>query len=130
MLPAGPQQRPPESPDSEGWTAQRRAPRHTDEALTGTTRAWLRKLPPGRRPQGLCTQFPRVANRIAWCWSDTVLLQQVLDDLLVDRRGGRKGFSRAIVVELRRLRDFIEPPRQEPPAGGRWAPLRRLWPRG
>ena len=129
MLPAGPQQRPPESPDSEGWTAQRRAPRHTDEALTGTTRAWLRKLPSGRQPQRLCVLYPRVANRIAWCWNDATLLPQVLDDLLVDRRGGRKGFPRSVVVELKRLRDYADNPRLETRAGGSWASLRGLWPR-
>jgi hypothetical protein len=47
-----------------------------------------------------------VANRIAWCWADAALADQVLDDLLTDRRGGREGFPRAIVVELRRLREF------------------------
>jgi len=85
----------------------RRPPRACDEALTGTTRQWLRRLPPGRRPMRLCLRFPRVANRIAWCWSDPVLAEQALDDLLIDRRGGREGFPKAIVMELRRLRDAI-----------------------
>ena len=129
MLPTVQFLRPLASQVSGGPAAQRRAPRHNDEALTGTTRAWLRKLPSGRRPQRLCMLFPRVANRIAWCWSDAELLQQAMDDLLVDRRGGRQGFPRAVVAELRRLRDFADHPRQEERATGPWASLRGLWSR-
>lgn len=88
------------------WTGARRAPRLTDRALVGATRLWLRRLPPGRRPLRLCATHPRVANRLAWCWADPALSMQVLDDLLIDRRGGRTGFSEAIVAELRRLRQF------------------------
>lgn len=85
------------------WEALRRPPRHNDEALTGTTRLWLRRLPAGRRPLRLCIQYPRVANRIAWHWRDPAQAREVLDDLLTDRRGGRRGFPRPIVLELRRL---------------------------
>jgi hypothetical protein len=96
----------PPGDDASPWLRQRRPPRASDEALTGTTRGWLRRLPAGRRPLHLCERFPRVANRIAWCWADATLADQVFDDLLVDRRGGREGFPRVIVVELRRLREF------------------------
>ena len=88
------------------WNATRRTPRLTDRTLVGATRLWLRRLPPGRRPLRLCATHPRVANRVAWCWGDPTLSLQVLDDLLVDRRGGRTGFSESIVAELRRLRQF------------------------
>ena len=88
------------------WRGVRRAARECDRAVTGTTRRWLRDLPPRRRPLRLCETHPRVANRIAWCWSDVVLSEAVLEDLLVDRRGGRLGFSPTIVRELQRLRDF------------------------
>ena len=92
--------------NAEAWVRVRRAQRECDGALTGTTRRWLRQLPPRRRPLHLCERHPRVANRIAWCWSDGELTRSVLQDLLVDRRGGRSGFSPAIVRELQRLRDF------------------------
>ena len=88
------------------WRGVRRAARECDRAVTGTTRRWLRDLPPRRRPLRLCETHPRVANRIAWCWTDAVLSEAVLEDLLVDRRGGRLGFSPTIVRELQRLRDF------------------------
>lgn len=84
----------------------RRLPRACDDALNGTARAWLRRLPGGRRPLRLCERFPRVANRIAWCWADAGLVDAVFDDLLVDRRGGRQGFPAPVVQELRRLRDY------------------------
>jgi len=107
----------------------RRPPRHTDEALTGTARVWLRKLPVGRRPHQLCALYPRVANRIAWCWQDPLLTRQALEDLLVDKRGGRQGFPRVIVTELRRLRDFNDRQGAAEAAPDRWEALRHFWPK-
>lgn len=89
------------------WVPARRAPRHSDQALTGTARVWLRRLPAGRRPMRLCAAFPRVANRIAWCWHDAGLLEQVFEDLLTDHRGGRRGFPQPVVRELHRLRELV-----------------------
>jgi hypothetical protein len=80
--------------------------RGPDDELSGATRLWLRRLPSGRRPQRLCEQFPRVANRLAWCWTDPTIREQTLDDLLEDRRGGRQGFPAPVVRELQRLREF------------------------
>lgn len=87
----------------------RRPPRRTDEVLTATAHVWLRALPPRRRPMVLCLRFPRVANRLAWVWSDAELSAQTFDDLLTDRRGGRKGFPPQVLAELKRLRDFQAP---------------------
>jgi hypothetical protein len=88
------------------WDAARRPPRHADEALTGTARAWLRRLPPRRRPMRLCHEHPRVANLVAAQWNDTAETAALLDDLLSDRRGGRRGFAAPVVRELKRLREF------------------------
>ena len=60
------------------------------------------------RPLELCNAYPRVANRIAQCWDDLAVTEAVLDDLLVDHRGGRKGFPAQIAVELLRLQSFHE----------------------
>ena len=103
----------------------RRPERACDSALTGTTRRWLRKLPARRRPLRLCAAFPRVANRIAWCWHDSVLSQQLLDDLLTDRRGGRRGFCAAIHREMQRLREFNAAQRVESQPEGLWHILTR-----
>jgi hypothetical protein len=84
----------------------RLASREPDDALTASTRLWLRRLPSGRRPLRLCEQFPRVANRLAFCWVDPAIREQTLEDLLEDRRGGRQGFPASVVRELQRLREF------------------------
>ena len=100
------------------WARVRREPRDSDHALTGTTRRWLRELPSRRRPLRLCESHPRVANRISWCWPDAILSDALLDDLLVDRRGGRHGFAPTVVRELQRLREFNAQHRIEPAPEG------------
>jgi hypothetical protein len=112
-------------PDDNRWQAQRRAFRHSDESLTGTARLWLRRLPANCRPLKLCARYPRVANRIAWCWPDPVTTEQVLEDLLVDHRGGRRGFPRPIELELRRLRSHNDQGRPGSSGEGWWTSLRR-----
>jgi hypothetical protein len=54
-----------------------------------------------------------VANRLAWVWADEAMAAQVLDDLLVDRRGGRAGFPHWVTRELRRLQEFNVQHRKE-----------------
>ncbi len=107
------------------WAMTRRTERACDGALNGTARGWLRKLPARRRPLRLCMAYPRVANRIAWCWPDTELSTRVLDELLIDRRGGRRGFGVVINRELQRLQDFNELQRSEPPPKGLWQAVTR-----
>jgi hypothetical protein len=114
-----------EPPDQ--WESLRRTPRHNDEALTGTTRLWLRRLPAGRRPQRLCVLYPRVANAIAWSWRDPVQRQVLLDDLLADRRGGRQGFPKLVVAELRRLHEHNDQAMEQEHAGGYLDALRQFW---
>lgn len=86
------------------FAAQRRPPRSGDLVLDAAAEHWLRSLSPGRRPYRLATLFPRVTNRLALCAGDDELFQQALDDLLTDRRGGRRGFPAQVVRELKRLR--------------------------
>jgi hypothetical protein len=88
------------------WVAERRPPRHSDEALTGSARRWLRRLPPRRRPLCLCHEHPRLANLLASHWTDSAQSAALLDDLLCDRRGGRRGFPSTVVRELKRLQEF------------------------
>ena len=111
--------------DAARWATVRRPDRACDHALNGTSRLWLRKLPARRRPLRLCVNYPRVANRIAWCWHDLALSGQLLDDLLQDRRGGRRGFGAAINRELKRLQEFNALQRVESRPEGLWQAVTR-----
>lgn len=111
--------------DAARWATVRRPERACDHALNGTSRLWLRKLPARRRPLRLCINHPRVANRIAWCWHDVELSRQLLDDLLQDRRGGRRGFGPAINRELKRLQEFNALQRVEARPEGLWQVVTR-----
>lgn len=84
--------------------AQRAPARAADECLSPICHAWVKALPQAIRPYELCLQFPRVANRLALCWPDPALAQRLCDDLLVDRRGGRRGFPWPVRKELVALR--------------------------
>lgn len=112
--------------DAAHWLSRRRAPRAWDQAVTGTTRRWLRELPARRRPLRLCAAFPRLANRIAWAWRDTTQSAAVLDDLLVERRGGRRGFPPAVRRELLRLREFNDQHRVESGSEDFWSAAGRV----
>lgn len=84
-----------------------------DQTLSEVARLWLRRLPARRRPMRLSVAFPRLANRLALCWPDPALSTQVLEDLCVDRRGGRRGFAPVVRRELQRLREFNAQQRTE-----------------
>jgi len=56
----------------------------------------------------LLRQFPRIANVVARAWHNAAELQTVLDDLLIDRRGGRQGFPLEVTEELLVLRDYYQ----------------------
>jgi hypothetical protein len=116
----------PDDAEQARWVRVRRAPRACDDALTGTTRRWLRHLPARRRPMHLCEAFPRVANRLAWCWHDVALSDSALADLLEDRRGGRTGFPPSVVRELQRLREFNAQQRVELTPEGVWERVVRV----
>ncbi|HUP05678.1 MAG TPA: hypothetical protein VMU47_00900 [Caldimonas sp.] len=78
------------------------------EALTPAASAWLRALPMRVKPLQLCSAYPRVVNRIAAAWSDPALTDGVFNELLLDRRGGRKGFPPGIAAEILRLHAYHE----------------------
>jgi hypothetical protein len=86
------------------WEQRRHKPLPSDRALTGATIDWVLALPPSLRPRQLCEQFPRVANAIATAWVDRAERDRVLDDLLIDRRGRRRGFPVSVVREVEALR--------------------------
>ncbi len=85
------------------WEQRRRVALPSDRALTGTAMDWVVALPPPIRPHTTCEQFPRVANAIAESWEDVPLCTRVLDHMLNDYRGGRRGFPATVRAELSTL---------------------------
>jgi hypothetical protein len=88
------------------WGGQRRKPLPSDRALTGEAMDWVVQLPPALRPHSTCEQFPRVANALAASWSDVSYSLKVIDHLINDYRGGRRGFPAAVQGELRELHAY------------------------
>jgi hypothetical protein len=80
------------SADCQARAAGRRHP--------GRTVDWLLRLAPAARPTHLADAMPRIANALADRWSDTPAAAAYVGDLLIDRRGGRKGFPPEIKGEL------------------------------
>ena len=60
------------------------------------------------QPRALLQSLPRIANALARLWQDNVRLRLYLDELLIDRRGGRRGFPPEIHNELLVLREYCE----------------------
>ena len=87
---------------------RRRRGLEQDESLSPLTPAWVRGLPRQVRPFELCMVYPRIANRIARSWDHVDLAESLFLELLVDHRGGRKGFPSAIAIEILRLHSFHE----------------------
>ena len=85
------------------WEEQRRKSVATDRALTGAAMDWVIRLPAALRPHATCEQFPRVINAIAAAWPDVAYSRQVVDHMLNDYRGGRRGFPEAVRRELAAL---------------------------
>jgi len=85
----------------------RRRPQPPEVLLSDTIR-WLAALPPDVRPTALPTQFVRIANALAHIWSDHRRCLEYLEDLLIDRRGGRQGFPFDVALEIAGLKDYYE----------------------
>ncbi|HVO89342.1 MAG TPA: hypothetical protein VMV45_12430 [Casimicrobiaceae bacterium] len=77
-----------------------------EQVLPATLR-WIGTLPPEVRPAALVRQFPRIANALAHVRHDESSWRDYLDELLVDRRGNRRGFPADVHIELISLRDYF-----------------------
>ena len=91
---------------AEDWARVRAPVRHRDQELSPKARQWLQRLPEAVQPHELCAHYPRIANRLAACWSDLGLIDHLLDELLVDRRPDRQGFPVTVMQEILRLYEF------------------------
>ena len=93
-----------ESVDSQvsvDFTRQRRA--QPVAFLLPSTQKWLDALPRRVRPHSLCESYPRIANLIAAMWGDAEGLKAYFEELLIDRRGNRRGFTPEVANDLRAL---------------------------
>jgi len=91
------------------WEARRRRPLPSDRALQGSTIGWLLSLPQSLQPRLLCDLYPRAANALAAAWVSEDRAA-ALDNLLVDRRGNRRGFPPEVRSELQALRYALDHP--------------------
>jgi len=90
--------------DQQDW-AQRRRSRPAESLLPATIR-WMAGLPLAVRPCALGIAFPRIANLLARLWPNAAALTDYMTELLVDRRGGRKGFPVDVLLDLHKLRTY------------------------
>jgi hypothetical protein len=97
------QQTNPNSP-SEDWTGRRKA-KPTDILLPRTVR-WIATLPLEFQPTATAETFPRIANALAALWSAPEELTNYLTELVVDKRGRRRGFPMRVLSELDALRAY------------------------
>ena len=86
---------------AEATAARKATP--ASEPLAATFR-WIASLPRELRPLALLRKYPRIANRLANCACDPVVMRAYFFELLIDRRGGREGFPQDVQSELLALR--------------------------
>jgi hypothetical protein len=86
------------------WTARRKAS-PADTLLPKTVR-WRVALPSDVQPRSLSEAFPRIANMLANLWSNATAFSEYMNELLVDRRGGRRGFPMDVLADLHKLRAY------------------------
>lgn len=87
--------------DRASWT---RAPaRDKDRVLLNETHLWLRQIPSSLLPKHMYRHHPHLVNRFADCWGDEQRIRTLADELLIDRRGDRKGFSARVRGEIEQL---------------------------
>jgi hypothetical protein len=109
-----------QSPAQVDWLLTRSPSRQNDSMLDGLTVTWASRLGTKKIPLELLRSYPRLANRIALCWKDPVLVARLLDSLLQDRRGGRRGFPAVIKAELLKLRSEFRIPESEAVKNDPW----------
>ncbi|CAG9168570.1 hypothetical protein LMG23992_01195 [Cupriavidus laharis] len=90
------------------WPSLRRPVPPETLALTPTAMRWLVLLPVEARPMELCRRYPRIGNQLAALWSHPTAIRVYLEDLLIDKRGGRQGFPGGIALELSRLQEYLQ----------------------
>jgi hypothetical protein len=72
--------------------------------LLEITIAWYSELPPDVQPKALVAKYPRIANALCATWREPQAFKDLMDELLIDRRGSRKGFPAVVLRDLLALR--------------------------
>jgi|SRR4030095_4172912 hypothetical protein len=117
---------------TEGSAAQS-PPHHLRRAqpvlvLFPQTAIWIASLPKQVRPNALVSQFARIANLICAAWGEPTACRKYLAELLVDERGGRKGFPMAVLREIRVLQAYHAHVNQLHNPDADWVgPIRSMW---
>jgi hypothetical protein len=75
------------------------------EPIADATIAWIARLPPLMRPMELARQFPRVANRICELWKRPSQCDVYMRELIMSKRGDRRGFPPEVAKEISDLAD-------------------------
>lgn len=89
------------------WTVHRAPERIEDRILSSSALAWLASLPKALYPSHLVERYPSVCNCMAVLWQEPKLMISYFEDLLIDHRGMRQGFPRAIASEIARLKEHF-----------------------
>jgi hypothetical protein len=109
------------APRRENWDDKRRAPSPYDQTLNAAASKWLETLPETVRPLELSRRFPRIVNKLSRYWDSPAMIAECFDDLLVDKRGGRKGFPPEVQVDLRRLFTYWQTQRRSSASADVWS---------
>lgn len=75
--------------------------------LLPATSRWADALPRDVVPHALLARYPRIANQLCRDWGQPDG-HDYLYALLVDQRGGRRGFPQEVLDELLRLREHAD----------------------
>ena len=70
-------------------------------------------------------QFPKICEKITLLWG-TVPLQEYLNKIIFDERGGRQGFPMPVVSALMRLHEYHGTLMPEPKAEDTWDGVAKL----
>lgn len=109
------------TPQREGWESKRKPASPYDQTLNAAAGKWLESLPESVRPMELARRFPRIVNRLSRYWDVPAMTSECFDDLLVDKRGGRKGFPPEVLFDLRRLFTYWQTTRRSSGSGDLWS---------
>ena len=85
--------------------------------LLPRTIAWMDSLPEDFRPNVLAIKYARIANNFALMWQSPDECHRYFDNLLIDRRGKRKGFPVDVLHDIQRLQRLyltLYPVRENP----------------